>query len=379
MTPFAISAPTRILFGRGEAARAHALIRGLGARILIVHGNNSARADWLIRGLAGAGAEMQMYACGGEPTLAMLTHALRHTTGFEPEVVVGLGGGAVLDLAKALAALIPSPTGVLDHLEIVGRGLPLTVPPLPFVAIPTTAGTGAEATKNAVIGLPDHGRKVSLRDDRMVARLAIIDPALTDNCPRAITLASGLDAITQVIEPYLSRRATLYTDALTRPAIAEGTTALIRLMQAEDAAARDQMAWVSLRGGLALANGGLGAVHGLAGVIGGMTGAPHGALCGVLLGPVLAMHRQTLPATSPAAARLAEVNAIIATAFGTATVDALSAWAKSCGLPNLVQMGLQTSAHSEVAKASLSSSSMQGNPVLPSTADLVQVLQQASI
>ncbi len=143
---------------------------------------------------------------GAEPTLAALEAALDVARGVAPQVVVGLGGGAALDLAKALAALIPAPGGPMDHLEVVGRGLPLAAAPLPFVALPTTAGTGAEATKNAVIGLPDHRRKVSLRDDRMLARLAIVDPALTDGCPRGVTLACGLDAITQVIEPSCRRR-----------------------------------------------------------------------------------------------------------------------------------------------------------------------------
>jgi hypothetical protein len=169
----------------------------------------------------------------------------------------------------------------MDHLEVVGRGLPLTEAPLPFIAIPTTAGTGSEATKNAVIGLHDQGRKVSLRDDRMLARLAIVDPALTDGTPWAVTLASGLDAVTQVIEPFVSVKATPYTDAISAPAISAGLMALQRLRQGEDQDARDALAWVSLSGGLALANAGLGAVHGLAGVIGGLCPAPHGAVSAV--------------------------------------------------------------------------------------------------
>ncbi len=215
MTPFSILAPGRVLFGRGEAAKAPGLIGAFGARVLVVHGASAERAAWL----RVPGAEMRAIACGAEPTLAALEAALDVARGVAPQVVVGLGGGAALDLAKALAALIPAPGGPMDHLEVVGRGLPLAAAPLPFVALPTTAGTGAEATKNAVIGLPDHRRKVSLRDDRMLARLAIVDPALTDGCPRGVTLACGLDAITQVIEPFVSSKATPFTDALARPAI----------------------------------------------------------------------------------------------------------------------------------------------------------------
>ena len=374
MTPFGISAPARILFGRGEAAKAGALIATFGTRVLIVHGSDGRRTSWLTI----PGAEAQRLPCPGEPTLEMLTEALAITRAFAPEVVVGVGGGAVLDLAKALEAMIPAPGEPMDHLEVVGRGLPLTAPPLPFVAIPTTSGTGAEATKNAVIGVPEHGRKVSLRDDRMLARLAIVDPALTDHTPRGVTLASGLDAVTQVIEPYICTRATPYTDALTRPAIPLGIAALIRLMQAENAQARDDLAWVSLCGGLALANSGLGAVHGLAGVIGGLIPAAHGAICGVLLGPVLAVNRRA--ATGVARARLDEVCGILASAFGCKTDDApatLSRWAAEAGLPTLSDLGLDPSQHAGVAAAAASSSSMKANPVALSAADLVEALRAA--
>lgn len=378
MTPFGIQTPGRILFGRGVAAQAPALIAGLGGRVLVVHGASAARAAWLMSGLTALGAGVQGLPCPGEPDLPMLEAALVRARRFAPQVVVGLGGGAALDLAKALAALIPAPGGPMDHLEVVGRALPLTVAPLPFVALPTTAGTGAEATKNAVIGLPDHGRKVSLRDDRMLARLAIVDPALTDGCPRGVTLASGLDAVTQVIEPYVSSRATPFTDALCAPAIPLGLAALLRLMQGEDARARDDLAWVSLCGGLALANAGLGAVHGLAGVIGGMIPATHGAICGALLGPVLQMNRER--ASGAAAARLAQVCGWIGAALGAEASMApvsLAGWARQAGLPGLQAQGLAPGQHAQVAQAALLSSSMKGNPVAVDVAALQVALAAA--
>jgi len=378
MTPFAITAPGRILFGRGEAARAVGLIAAFGLRGVVVHGAQPARAVWLIDGLRAAGADVLALPCPGEPTLAVLEAALDATRGQGAQWVVSLGGGAAIDLGKALAGLAPGATPPMDHLEVVGRGLPLSAPPLPFIAIPTTSGTGAEATKNAVIGLPDHGRKVSLRDDWMLARLAIVDPALTDGCPRGITLASGLDALTQVIEPFVCSRATPFTDALTRPAIPRGLRALMRLMQGEDARARDDLAWVSLCGGLALANSGLGAVHGLAGVIGGMIPAAHGAICGALLGPVLAINRHRAPADRRA--RLDEVCGGLAAAFA-ATPDtapaALGRWAAAAGLPTLAGLGLDPADHPVVAAAAATSSSMKANPAALSTADLVEVLRRA--
>jgi alcohol dehydrogenase class IV len=371
---FSILQPGRILFGRGVAARAGDLIAGFGSRVLVVHGAHPDRAAWL----GVPDAEVQGFTCAGEPTLPMLMDALYWTRGFEPQVVVGIGGGAVLDMAKALAALIPSPSPVMDHLEIVGKSLPLTAPPLPFIAIPTTAGTGSEATRNAVIGLPEHGRKVSLRDDRMIARIAIVDPALTDHCPRAVTLASGLDALAQVIEPYVSCKATPYTDALTLPVIGPGLAALRRLMEAEDPAARDAIAWTSLCGGLALSNAGLGAVHGFAGVIGGMTGAAHGAICGALIGPVLAANRAA--ATDEARVRLDQVCALLAEGLGCTADDApiaLQAWARKAGLPGLEALGIQPKSHDHIVVAAQAASSMKGNPVALSSAALAAILQQA--
>ncbi|QYK42135.1 MAG: iron-containing alcohol dehydrogenase [Paracoccaceae bacterium] len=377
MTPFAIAAPARVLFGRGEATRAPALIRAHGTRVLVVNGSSGRHAPWLVAELAGLGAETLGQPCTGEPTLAMLEQALAQARGFEPQVVVGLGGGAALDLAKALAALIPAPGAPMDHLEVIGKGLPLTADPLPFIAIPTTAGTGAEATKNAVIAA--EGRKVSLRDDRMLARLAIVDPALTDGTPRATTLACGLDAITQVIEPFVSSKATPFSDAIAGPAIPRGLAALARLMQAEEAEARDAMAWVSLCGGLALANSGLGAVHGLAGVIGGLIPAAHGAICGALLAPILRLNRDR--ATGDTAARLDHVFGQIAATLGGRTAEApetLAAWVREAGLPGLGALGLPAALHARTAADAMGSSSMKGNPVALSEADLREALDAAA-
>jgi alcohol dehydrogenase class IV len=375
---FSIIQPPRIDFGRGKAAGAVAAATGFGARGIVVHGANPARAAWFME-TAKAGADLMGLACGGEPTLADLEAAILRTRPHRPDWVIAIGGGAVLDLGKALAAMLPAPGGVKDHLEGVGRGLPLQATPLPFIALPTTSGTGAEVTKNAVIGVPEQGRKVSLRDDRMIARVAIVDPALTDGCPPSVTLASGLDALTQVIEPYVSCRATPYTDAITLPVILPGLRALIRLREGEDASARNTMALMSLTGGLALANAGLGAVHGFAGVIGGITGAAHGAICGTLLGPVLLMNRRR--ATGEARARIDRVCALLAEGLGCsaeAAPSVLAGWARAQGLPGLAALGLGAERHPAVAEVALTASSMKGNPVALSPADLCEVLAQAS-
>lgn len=194
----------RVRFGRGEALSAVPEVLGWGRRLVVVHGKARGRAASIIDALAAGGAVCHDETCAGEPDLDDLLAGLERARPFDADAVVAIGGGAVLDYGKALAALLPAPNpDPLEYLEVVGRGNPLTAAPLPLIALPTTAGTGSEATRNAVIAVPGHRRKVSLRDPRMLPRLAVIDPALSDGTPRDITLASGLDAITQVIEPYL--------------------------------------------------------------------------------------------------------------------------------------------------------------------------------
>ncbi|MGB3315935.1 MAG: iron-containing alcohol dehydrogenase [Albidovulum sp.] len=376
MTAFTIVQPKRIRFGRGEARAAIPEIAAMGQRLFLVHGRDAGRAAWLISVLKAQGVGVHAHACPTEPTLPMLEDALTAARG--ADCIVSLGGGAAIDLGKAIAALLPASGVPLDYLEVVGRGQRLDADPLPFVAIPTTAGTGAEVTKNAVIDVPEHRRKVSLRDDRMLADLAVIDPALTDHCPRGVTLASGLDAITQVIEPFLCTRATPYTDALCRAAIPKGLAALRHLMKGEDSGARDGMAWVSLSGGLALANSGLGAVHGLAGVIGGLTGAAHGAVCGALLPHVLRANRAALASSAPQAGRFDEVAGWVGTAFGSEDgIGSLERRMHGAGLPRLSVQGLSAEDHAAVANAAAASSSMKANPAALGPADLVAILAAA--
>ncbi|SEA12491.1 iron-containing alcohol dehydrogenase [Rubrimonas cliftonensis] len=365
MTPFGFATATRIAFGPGVAAQALAAAPTMGARAFVVTGATPARAAWLVEGLADSGVAALAHACAGEPTVADAEAAVAAARGFGADLVIGVGGGAALDLAKAVAGLAQA-RDPLDHLEVVGRGLPLAGEPLPLIAVPTTAGTGAEVTANAVLGAPEHGRKVSLRDARLLPKLALVDPDLLIGLPRAVALASGLDAVVQVIEPYLSRMANPLTDALCRDAIPRGFAALPRLLAGEGgsagARARADMAFTSLCGGLALANAKLGAVHGLAGVIGGRTTLAHGAICGRLAGPVLAATEAALPADHPIAPRCREVRGWIAATLGGDPAqgwETLAAFADAEGLPRIDIAG----AEADVAKAAALSSSMKGAPV----------------
>ena len=295
----------QILFGRGAAADAAAIVAGFGSRVLVVTGATPGRAAWLIDGLAARGCDCATLQVGGEPDLTLVREGAEAARRERIEVVVGIGGGSALDTAKAVAALATNDGDPLDYLEVVGRGQPLGAAPLPCVAIPTTAGTGSEVTRNAVLAVPDRRVKVSLRDPRMLPRAAIVDPELTYELPPDLTAHTGLDALTQLIEPFLSVRATPLVDALCRDGIGRAARSLrAACANGRDAAAREDMALASLFGGLALANAGLGAVHGLAGPIGGMFPAPHGAVCAALLPHVMAANLSALRARAPASEAL---------------------------------------------------------------------------
>lgn len=371
---FSLQLPPRTRFGRGASLDAAPEIASFGRRIHVVHGRSPDRAAALIAALEAQGCDVTTAACPMEPTLEMLQRALAQTREIVPDAVVAIGGGAALDFGKALAALTPSAGPPRDYLEGVGTGKRLDAPPLPFIAIPTTAGTGSEATKNAVIAVPEASRKVSLRDDRMVPAVAIVDPALTDGTPKPQTLASGMDAVVQVIEPYLSARANPFTDALARPAIAAGLAALVTLMErGEDPDARDKLAYVAYVSGVTLANAGLGAVHGLAGVLGGETGAAHGVICARLLPSVLEalLSSETGAATR---SRLHDVRSVIDETVPGA-FDDLRGWMSRHGLPTLPPM--DASSAERVAIASASASSMAASPVRFDAETLTRIIHKS--
>lgn len=380
-TAFEIALPARVVFGRGKAREMYGDIASFGNKILLVHGSNPDRVSWLSESLKQT-CEFTSFACPKEPDLELVEAAVRLCRDKAIDAVVAVGGGSVIDLGKAAAGLAGARGDVLDYLEVVGLGRPLDRDPLPFVAIPTTAGTGAEATKNAVIDVPDKKRKVSLRDARMLADLVIVDPALTDNCPRAVTLASGLDAITQLIEPYLSVKATPFTDGLVDRALPAALTALRRLMEDENRDGRDAMAWASLSGGIALANSGLGAVHGLAGVIGGATGAAHGEICAALLAATLEVNQRAAEQADIATGRISDIEQMLAVNFGPECGEdgfsALGRWVRKNGVRGVTDLGLRKSDFEEISRASLSSSSMRGNMIELAPSDLVEILDRSA-
>jgi len=345
-----------------------------------VRGRSVAQVDDISTDLKQLGCNVISVFGQGEPTCADVDAATEVGRAAQVDVVVAIGGGAVLDLGKAVAAMITAKGVVLDYLEGVGGGLSLTADPLPYVAIPTTAGTGSEVTKNAVIGVPSAGCKVSLRDDMMLPRLAIIDPTLTDGTPASITFSSGFDAVTQVIEPYLSIRANPLTDALCQAAIPMGLAALAHLARQEDENARDQIAYVSMIGGLALANAGLGAVHGLAGVIGGRFSAPHGLICARLLGPVLRLNKEAEEAASGVTKRYSDIARWISSAFDLPSETAfemLNDQLDRLALPRLgqwIEPGIDLRA---ISTEALTTSSIKSNPNVLTVEQLCSAIEDA--
>jgi alcohol dehydrogenase class IV len=296
--------------------------------------------------------------------------------------VIGLGGGSAIDAAKAIAALLPNGGDPLDYLEVVGRGQPLLKPAAPFLAIPTTAGTGAEVTRNAVLTSPAHGVKASLRSPHMLAKVALVDPDLLAGLPPPIIAASGLDALSQLVEPFVSCRANPLTDALCRDGIPRSADALPRAYEGDLAPdVRSDLALASLFGGLALANAGLGAVHGFAAPLGGMFAAPHGALCAALLASVMEVNILALERRAPGSRALARYGEIARMLAGRpeprAAVDAIRSLTERLGVPRLAQHGVRPSDISEVVERAEAASSMRGNPIALTREELAAILAQA--
>ena len=348
-------------------------------RVVIVHGTLRTRVQSVIEQIRQTIDVVAQIEVHDEPSLPALE---RHLQGFQGLVVDGLiaiGGGSVLDMTKALAGLIPAKHPVMTYLEVVGDGRALEQQPLPWIAIPTTAGTGSEMTKNAVIDIPDAQRKVSLRDSKLLPAIALVDPAFTDDTPKAVTLACGLDAVTQCIEPYLSNKRSFLTDSLVEPVIPRALQSLHRLMSQETSEDRDTLAYTSMIGGVALANSGLGVVHGFAGPLGSVTGAAHGAICGALLPYGLKVNRHF--ADDPIVIqRLDQIANWIIPIFGGMKADAfdtLAAWIADQGITGLASLGLKEVDIRAVATASQASSSMKANPVALPFEALVSVLEEA--
>ena len=361
---FEFATANRILFGAGKLAEVVPAVKALGQRALVVTGKSVERAQPLLDLLTNI--ECVTHPIPGEPKIVDVQSGVDAAVGCE--VIIAMGGGSAIDAGKAIAALLSNPGDPFDYLEVIGKGRPLVNAPLPFIAIPTTAGTGAEVTRNAVLASPEHKVKVSLRHPLMLPQLAIVDPLLTYGLPPNITATTGMDALTQLIEPFTCRRANPFTDAICREAIPRAAHALRSAFTGNDEAAREDMAYASLSGGIALANSGLGAVHGFAAPIGGMFDAPHGAVCAALLPQSFAINAKHAPK------RFGEVAKMLGTDDGATWLRELASDLK---IPGLVSYGITDDDFPVIIEKAKCASSMKANPVDLSDDELADILQAA--
>jgi alcohol dehydrogenase class IV len=381
---FEFAASTRIIFGPGKVNSLGDLCNSLGDRALIITGTPQAITERIVFLLQGSHIKSLIYTIQTEPTVAIVRNVVDLARQSLCNLIVGIGGGSAIDTSKATASLVTDPGDVVDYLEVVGLNKPLSNPPLPLIAIPTTAGTGSEVTKNAVIESPEHHVKVSLRSPFLSPKIALVDPELTRNLPPDITAITGLDALTQLIEPYTSNFPNPISDALCREGIKLVANSLAKAYDdGDDMIAREKMALASLFSGLALSNAKLGAVHGLAGPIGGEISAHHGAICARLLPEVMKANIEAIAArssTNPAGERYAEVARLL-TGNPNSTADDAVRWVRDiCRQINIKPLslfGMVNEQFSRIIDYAKVASSMKGNPITLSDAELRNILGES--
>jgi alcohol dehydrogenase class IV len=391
---FEFATPERIVFGPGVVSQAGTLAASLATSIasaartdtpvLLVTGRDPRRADPVRESFRRAGLGWAEFTVAGEPTVSDAQAGAQRAIDIGAACIVSCGGGAVIDAGKAISALATHPGDPFRFLEIIGQALPLQNAPLPFVAVPTTAGTGAEATRNAVLTSPAHSLKVSLRSPGMVPKVALIDPELALDLPPDLTACTGLDALTQLLEPWVGSKSNGLTDTCCREGLPRTARSLGRaIAHGRDLQARSDLAFGAFLSGLALAHSGLGAVHGLAGPIGGRFPAPHGAVCAALLGPVWRANVETLRRTAPDHPSLERYRQAAGWLTGCpgASIDEGHRWiAESVSgwpVPRLSRFGISTADFPALIQAAQGSSSMKGNPIRLPDESLAQALAEA--
>lgn len=366
---FEFASAGRIVFGSGSLDQIGVIGRDWGSRVLVLTGSRTDRASILLSHLESAGFRPVVLSVPGEPTLDWVKEAVAISKSEKCDSVIGFGGGSAVDAGKAVAIMHTQGGELLDYVEVIGKGRALSHPGLPYVAIPTTAGTGAEVTKNAVLGSKEHGVKVSLRSPLMLPRVALVDPQLALSLPFEVTASTGLDALTQLLEAYVCTRAQPMTDALAEQGIRLASVALERTcLLPNDLAARESMSLAALYSGIALANAGLGAVHGFAAPIGGMFAAPHGAVCATLLPYVWRTNREAvqLSGTPAQQERFAQVSRWLTQRSDAAPEDAevwLSDLVAKLRIPNLSTYGVTSNDVPEIVRRAQQASSMKANPI----------------
>jgi alcohol dehydrogenase class IV len=380
---FEFATAARIVFGAGRLREAGGIAASLGAHALVVESGRG-RAEALIALLHEHGVATTTFHARGEPTITLVEDGARAARDAQCDQVIALGGGSVIDAGKAIAALVTNRAPVRDYLEVVGRAQPLAERPLPFIAIPTTAGTGAEVTRNAVLLAEEERVKVSLRSPLMLPAVALVDPELTYSVPPDVAAWTGLDALTQCLEPFVSPFGSPLTDGIAREGLVRAARSLRRAYRdGDDVEAREDMCVASLCGGLALANAKLGAVHGFAAPLGGMFPIPHGVACARLLAPVAEANVRALAERGGRSAILLRYEDAARLLTQDRAADALAgaAWLRDLveelNVPRLGAYGLRSEQVPEVVAQAKRASSMRGNAVELTVRELDAVLHAA--
>jgi alcohol dehydrogenase class IV len=372
---FEFATAARIVFGAGRLKEIGAIAPALGRRALVVIGKSAGavqRVEPLLSMLTEAGVEYATFSVAGEPTIDVVRTGTQRARDERCDFVIGFGGGSPIDTGKAIAVLLTNEGDVLDYIEVIGKGNPFTKPSVPYVAIPTTAGTGSEVTRNAVLSSPEHRVKASIRSAFMLPRVALIDPELTYDLPPQITAATGLDALTQLIEPFVSVKANPMTDAICREGLPLVARSLRRAYEhPDDTRAREDMSVAAMLSGMALASAALGAVHGFSGPLGGMFDAPHGALCAAVLPYVVEVNERAAKQRlggSLALPKLEEVRRI---------VGDLGELVQALKTPPLRQYGVTRGDLPSIIEKTKASNSMKGNPVALRDEELREILERS--
>ena len=389
---FEFATASRILFGPGVVKEVGGLAAKMGKRALVVTGKAAADPSLLLRVLVENSVAYRLFEVPGEPTIQLVEEGTRLAREQNSEVVIGFGGGSSIDTAKAISVIATNPGKLMEFLEVIGSGKSISQPGLPVIAIPTTSGTGAEVTRNAVLTSPEHLMKISLRSPLMIPRVAVVDPELTYSLPPSVTASTGMDALAQLIEPFVSSRHNPLTDAICLEGIRKAARSLLKAYEhPHDFAAREDMALASLFGGLALANAGLGAVHGFASPVGGMFTAPHGAVCARLLAPVMAVNFQALSArdrdpndyripVGEISSRYLEIARILTGKEGVKIDDGIAWLEQLCqalNIPGLADYGVTPGDIPDLVEKAGIASSMQVNPVKLKPSELQLILEKA--
>lgn len=381
---FEFMTANRIIVETGGIQRLGQLVKPFGTHALLVCRGHGKSTDLAMEKLEASTLKVTPAYVRGEPTIDALNQILATAKKNQIDVVVSVGGGSVLDTGKMIAALMTNHGDIMDYVEVIGKGVPITERSLPFIAVPTTSGTGAEVTKNGVVSSPEHQVKVSLRSPYMLPDLVLVDPELTISVPKDVTASTGLDALTQVLEPFVSNMANPITDAIA----IEGLKRISRSLKTafhhpNDIQAREDMAIGSLFGGLALANAKLGAVHGFAGVIGGMFPIPHGVVCAALLPHTVDINIKALKKRAPDHPSLrkfdeaARIMTNDPTANATDGVVWLQTLCNELQIPGLSDYGIQTEHFGDIIEKSKNASSMKGNPIKLTDEELRIILERA--